>query len=88
MFLPIGTSSARYTATRLMWELVHAGPSPNQWPSAGVPTNGGGGEGGALSTADSFTTFHPGLWAGGGSHAGNAARFEYWRFTDNEIFAT
>ena len=38
-----------------------------------VPINGDGGEGGALALstaneykqADRFTTFHPGLWAGG-----------------------
>ena len=87
-----GTASERYTATRLVWELVHVGPGKDQWPSDGMP-DGGGGEGGAASTAnmfkqaDSFTTFHPGLFAGGGSHAGNAARFEFWRYTDNEVFA-
>ena len=81
------------TATRLIWELVHAGPTKGEWPSHGMPA-GGGGEGGQLSTAneyrqvDSFTTMHPGLFAGGGNTAGNAARFEYWRYTDNEVFAT
>lgn len=79
-----------YTSTRLVWELVHTA-SNGTLPSRGAPS-GDGGEGGARTTAnswtqaDSFTTLHPGLFAGG-STSGNAARFDYWRFTDHEVFA-
>ena len=73
---------------------VHVGPGKTQWPSAGKPAAGGG-EGGGASTAnlwkqaDSFTTMHPGLFAGGGgTGTANAARFDYWRYTDHEVFAS
>ena len=38
------------------------------------------------SQSDSFTTLHPGLFAGGGG-VGATVQFDYWRFTDNEVFA-
>ena len=74
---------------------MHAGPSSyKQYPSKGMPA-GGGGEAGGVSTAnqwrsaDSFTTMHPGLFAGGGQpgEQGSAVEFDYFRFTDNERFA-
>ena len=77
-----------------MWEEVHVGPG-NQWPSAGKPASGGSSGGGGASTAnlwkqaDSFTTLHPGLFAGGGALGGaNAVNFAYWRYTDHEVFAS
>jgi hypothetical protein len=30
----------------------------------------------------------PELFADGGQHSSNAARFEHWCYTDNEVFAT
>ena len=86
-----------YTTTRLAWELIHAGPAAQQSPSRGRPIAGSSTlEGGGLTTADAwkqvdqFTTMHPGLFAGGGSavDAHNRAEFDYWRFVDNENFAT
>lgn len=78
-----------YTSTRLVWAYHHAGPGFQQYPSRGVPYKAML-YGGDISTANEFgqsnpfSTQHPGLFAGGGSHAKNLAEFDYWRYTDHE----
>ena len=87
-----GEGGFTYSTTRLTWNFVHAGPGEQQFPSQGTPIGHATSEGGGLTTAnewyyaDSFTTQHPGLFAGGGG-ANDVAEFNYFDYTDNERFA-
>ena len=80
----LDTSSSRgnemtfeYVSTLMGWQAV--GPDPAAWDHVdkSAPT-------------DAFTTLHPGLFAGGGatqSGKDSSVMFDYFRYTDNEVFA-
>jgi hypothetical protein len=64
-----------YASTYMSWQAV--GPDPAAWEHVDkkAPT-------------DAFTTLHPGLFAGGSMLGGNhSVIFDYFRYTDHEVFA-
>ena len=66
----------RYASTLMAWQAV--GPDPAAWDHLQIK-----------KPADAFTTLHPGLFAGGGGGSGGAADavlFDYFNFTDHEVF--
>jgi hypothetical protein len=62
-----------YASTYMSWQAV--GPDAAAWKFVRKQ-----------APSDAFTTLHPGLFAGGGDAIGHTVRFEYFRFTDNEVF--
>jgi hypothetical protein len=66
-----------YASTYMSWTAV--GPDPAAWQHVDVST-----------PRDAFTTLHPGLFAGGGEGSsgggGHMVFFDYFRYTDNEVF--
>lgn len=63
-----------YVSTLMSWQAV--GPDPAAWDMVAK-----------VAPTDAFTTLHPGLFSGGAEQALNhTASFDYFRFTDNEVW--
>lgn len=62
-----------YASSYMSWTAV--GPDPAAWDHVAKE-----------APRDAFTTLHPGLFAGGGSGGEHRVFFDYFWYTDNEVF--
>jgi hypothetical protein len=79
--------------TEAYWRLEPTDPWEWVQPGSMYPGHGLDGRDAGYTASEmawhkyAFTTLHPGLFAGGGPR-GTAVLFDYFRFIDNEVFAS